>query len=126
MKRILLSICLFCCVAFSYAQEQLVVDANAVPRNLTQSFNKIKISSNFKLVLSQAAEQGLALSASDNKYLEEIYTEVENNTLKVYSKGGYSRRTRGMKVIVYVAFKELKENIRPFALDHKLFIENIS
>lgn len=109
MKKILLSICIVCCAATSFAQEQLVVDANAVSRNLTESFNKIKIASNFKLVLSQSAEQGLALSASDNKYLEEIYTEVENNTLKIYSKGGYSRRAKGMQVIVYVAFKELKE-----------------
>ena len=91
----------------SFAQNQLVMDANASLRELTQGFDKIAVSSTIKLIISQGTQIALAVSASDEKYKEEIKTIVKNGTLHIYTAGStkWSRRSRNN--IVYLSFKDI-------------------
>lgn len=90
------------------AQKEFVVDANAEMRTLTGSFSKIKVSSAIDLYLSQSETQGIAISASEDKYKEGIRTVVEGDVLKIYYEGEKNwGKNRKMKV--YISFKMLEE-----------------
>jgi hypothetical protein len=91
------------------AQDQVLVDANASVRALKGDFNKIKISNNIKLILNQSATVALAVSASQEKYTNDIKTVVENNMLTIYCAGGNSWNKKDRDLTVYLSFKELNE-----------------
>ena len=96
-------------VFITSAQKALVNDANAAPRKLNGSFNAIKISGGIDLYLSQYETESLAISASEEKYKDNIKTVVENNTLKIYYDGNGSWNSGNKKLKVYVSFKSLEK-----------------
>lgn len=91
------------------AQDQVVVDANAILRNVEKDFNKIKVSGSIKLVISQGNDIALALSASEDKYIVDIRTVVENNTLKISQAGDSWGSSKNRQLTVYLSVKELVE-----------------
>ncbi|MES2850675.1 MAG: head GIN domain-containing protein [Bacteroidota bacterium] len=108
MKNLLLSITLLFTAFVSNAQQTLVNDANAEKREITSSFNAIKVSGGIDLYLSQYETESIAVSASEDKYKANIKTVVENGTLNIYyeSKAGWTKGNKKLKV--YVAFKNLE------------------
>lgn len=112
MKKILSLIVLTCSLLQAgYSQDKTIVDPNASLRSLDgKSFTKIDVSHAIMLVLSQGTEQSIAVSADDEKYKEDIVTEVSGSTLKIYSKNNNvlsNRRNR--KLTVYVSFTTLEQ-----------------
>jgi hypothetical protein len=85
----------------------MVVDANASVRILAGSFTRIKISNAFKVIITQSETESIAISAAEEKYKEEIKTEIENGTLKIYYGGGTNWKGRDRKLKAYVSFKNL-------------------
>jgi hypothetical protein len=106
-KVLLLLIVALVAVSPAIAQKQFVVDANAEMRTLNGSFNHIKVSHAIDLYLSQSDNEGLAVSASEDKYKAGIRTEIDKGVLRIYYEGerGFVSRNRQMKV--YISFKTL-------------------
>ncbi len=109
MKKLFLSLITLISLS-AFAQEKTVInDANAQKRTITESFTGISVSDGVDLYLTQGNEESVAVSASDEKYLERFKTEVENGVLKIYydTKGiNWSANDR-RKLKAYVSFKTL-------------------
>ena len=97
----------------SIAQTNTVVnDKNAQVRNVT-NFHGVKISNGIDLYITQGPAEGVAVSASETKYRDNIKTEVENGILKIYYDAGigvhfnWSIGDRKMKA--YITLKDISE-----------------
>ncbi len=108
MKKILFTFLVAFSAIVVNAQKEIINDPAAEVRIVNGSFNNIKISGGIDLFLSQGNSEAIAISASEEKYKDDIKTVIENNTLKIYyfgSKGwGYSKKY----LRVYVSFKNLE------------------
>lgn len=96
----------------AFAQEtQVINDANAVRRYINGSFTGVSVSSGIDLYLTQADEDALAVSATEQKYLDHLVTEVVNGTLKIYfdSKGMNWKWGYKAKLKAYLSFKVLEK-----------------
>ncbi len=111
MKQIFIS--LIALLSFNaFAQDKTVVnDNNAEKRTLSAGFTAIKVSDGIELFLTQGNEESIAVSASEQKYMEHFKTEVEDGTLKIYFDhnglswvGGDKRKLKA-----YVSFKTLEK-----------------
>ncbi len=91
-----------------FAQKSIVNDANAELRTINGSFNAIKISGGIDLFLSQYESETVAVSATSEKFKENLKTVVENNVLKIYYDGGNTWQKGNKKLKVYVSFKTLE------------------
>lgn len=110
MKKLFLSIaCLFSLAVF--AQDTKVInDANAVTRSLSSSFTAISVSSGIDLYLTQGNEESVAVSASDQKHIDRIITEVVNGELKIYyNNKGISWKSDNRRLRAYVSCKTLEK-----------------
>ncbi len=96
-------------VAGVFAQKEIVVDPNASVRTISAAFNHIKVSNNIKLILSQSDVVSLAVSASEEKYKNQIQTVVENNTLRIFSEEGNWSGSKNRQLTVYLSFKNLEK-----------------
>jgi hypothetical protein len=111
MKKLLLTLIAFISLN-AFAQETKVMnDANAVTRSLTGSFTGISVSSGIELFITQGNEEAIAVSASDQKHLDRLITEVVNGTLKIYydNKGVTWKSSGKAKLKAYVSFKTLEK-----------------
>ncbi|MGC4102787.1 head GIN domain-containing protein [Ferruginibacter sp.] len=109
MKKIIVSVLVSCMALVATAQKEVVNDPNAELREISGSFNKIKVSGGIELFLTQSEEEAVAVSASEEKYKEGIKTVVENNTLKIYYFGEKLWNVLKNKSLrVYVSFKQLE------------------
>jgi hypothetical protein len=90
------------------AQKEFVVDANVEMRTISGSFHSIKVSNAIDLYLSQSDQEAIAVSASEDRFKENIKTVVEDHVLKIYYEGekGWNTKNRNMKV--YISFRELQ------------------
>ena len=96
----------------AFAQETKVInDANAVTRTVSGSFTGISVSSGIDLYLTQGNEEAVAVSASEQKHLDRLITEVVNGTLKIYydNKGVTWKSGGKANLKAYVSFKTLKK-----------------
>ncbi len=109
MKKLLLSIAVFVVSVSAIAQKSVINDPNASPRTISGSFNKIKISGGIDLYLSQYESESVAVSATTEKFRDNIKTVVENNTLKIYYDGGKNWVSGDKKLKAYVSFKTLEK-----------------
>jgi len=76
-------------LTFGYFQghtQTTITDPNVVVRQ-TGPFNSIVVSSAIDLIITQSKNVAVAVSASESKYVENITTEVRNNTLYIGYKG---------------------------------------
>ena len=111
MKKLFLSLVTLLSLA-AFAQENTVInDANAQKRTLNDSFTGISVSDGIDLYLTQGNEESIAISASDEKYMEHFKTKVENGVLKIYydyeAINWASNDKRKLKA--YVSFKILEK-----------------
>ncbi len=110
MKKLFLSLITFVSVAV-VAQEKTIADANAQKRTLSGSFTAISVSDGVDLYLTQGSEESVAVSASEEKYMERFKTEVVDGTLKIYYdyKGINWAANDKRKLKAYVSFKTLEK-----------------
>jgi Putative auto-transporter adhesin, head GIN domain len=111
MKKLFLSLITLITLS-AFAQEKTVInDANAQKRNLSGSFTGISVSDGVDLYLTQGNEESVAVSASDEKFMERFKTEVEDGTLKIYydNKGINRSVNDRRKLKAYVSFKTLEK-----------------
>ncbi len=111
MKQTLLSFLLLLSIG-AFAQNDAVInDPNVQKRSLNESFSAIQVSDGIELYLTQGNEESIAISASENKYLERYKTEVDNGTLKIYfdNKGINWNTNDRRKLKAYVSFKTLQK-----------------
>lgn len=95
---------------FSIATAQKTInDPGAVKVNVA-SFHGIHVSNAFDVYLTQGNEDGLAISASEERYRDNIKTEVKNGVLYISYDGKGLRFNGGkMRLKAYVSFKNLDE-----------------
>lgn len=110
MKKLFLSLVTFVSLA-AFAQEKVLVDANAQKRTISGSFSAITVSDGVDLYITQGNEESVAVSASEEKYMERFKTEVVDGTLKIYfdnSNLNWSTNSK-RKLTAYVSFKTLEK-----------------
>ncbi|MBC7867138.1 MAG: DUF2807 domain-containing protein [Gloeobacteraceae cyanobacterium ES-bin-316] len=106
MKKILiLGFSLFIQLALA-AQDNVVLDGNVEARTLKGEFDKIRVSGNIKLVLNQADNISLAVSASEEKYTQNIKTVVSDKTLNISWQGDWNW-VKNRELTVYLSFKNI-------------------
>ncbi|HEX2683170.1 MAG TPA: head GIN domain-containing protein, partial [Ferruginibacter sp.] len=95
----------------AFAQDKNVInDPNATVRTVNGSFTAISVSSGIELYMTQGNEESVAVSASDQKHLDRIKTEVENGTLKIYyNNKGITWKSDNRHLKAYVSFKTLSK-----------------
>jgi hypothetical protein len=91
----------------AFGQKDLVVDANASVRPIPGTFNAIKVSGGIDLYLSQSGEEAMAVSASEEKYKDNIKTVLEGSTLRIYYEGDKNWNSGRKKLKVYLSFKTI-------------------
>ncbi|HWB27766.1 MAG TPA: head GIN domain-containing protein [Chitinophagaceae bacterium] len=103
------------CVCFGFAataQNTIVNDKNAEVRHVSD-FKGVKISSGIDLYITQGSTEGVAVSASDTKYRDNIKTEVEDGILKIYYDAGVGVHINwgwgDRKMKAYVTVKDISE-----------------
>lgn len=111
MKKIIFFI--FCALAATVviAQNTVVTDKNAEVRKAS-GFHGVHIASGIDLYISQGSNEGVAVSANEPKYRDNIKVEVENGILKIYYDGGMGLHfsfgnAKNMKA--YVTIKDISE-----------------
>ena len=91
-----------------FSQETIINDPNVEVRNVP-SFTAIKVSGGIDLYLSQGDDYSLAVSASVEKYRNNIKTEINNGVLLISYISDHSGRNYGDKRLrAYVSFKMLE------------------
>jgi hypothetical protein len=109
MKKLLFSLVTMMCLSAFAQDTQVINDANATKRSLSGSFTAVSVSSGIDLYLSQGNEESIAVSASEQKHLGRLITEVVNGTLKIYyDNKGVSWKSGNRKLKAYVSFKTLQ------------------
>ena len=109
MKKLVSFVFLLVCTFHSFAQKQLVVDADAEMRVITGSFDAISVSDAIIVYLSQSDKEEVAVSAKKEKFRNKIKTEVKDNKLKIYYESENGISFKDKKLVVYVSFKSLKK-----------------
>jgi Putative auto-transporter adhesin, head GIN domain len=91
-----------------FSQETVINDANAAIRNVTP-FSGIKVSGGIDVYLSQGDDYSLGVSAIEEKYRDNIKTEVNNGVLVIsYDNDHFGRNYGDKKLRVYLSFKTLE------------------
>ena len=111
MKQIIISLITLISVSVFGQNKIEIADANAQTRTLNASFSAINVSDGIDLYLTQGNEESIAVSASDEKYMERFKTVVEDGTLKLYfdNKGLSWVNSGKRKLKAYVSFKTLQK-----------------
>jgi hypothetical protein len=112
MKQIVTALIITLIGLSTFAQDKVAVnDANAQQRTVIAGFTAITVSDGINLYLTQGNEESVAVSASEEKYMERFKTVVENGTLKIYfDKSGLSwLYSEKRKLNAYVSFKALEK-----------------
>lgn len=107
MKKLFFILIAFMTGSVINAQKIIVNDANAEVRSLNSSFHAIKVSGGIDLYLSQYETESIAVSASEDKYKQEIKTVVENGVLRIFFDGSNWSGSGNKKLKAYVSFKNL-------------------
>jgi Putative auto-transporter adhesin, head GIN domain len=111
MKKLLLLFLSIVSLSAVAQETKVINDPNAVTRNLSANFTGISVSSGIQLYLTQGNEESIAVSASDQKHLDRLITEVVNGTLKIYYENkGITWKSGGKANLkAYVSFKTLEK-----------------
>lgn len=91
-----------------FAQQTVINDKNAAVRSVT-TFSGIKVSGGIDVFLSQGDSYALAVSAAEDKYRDNIITEVTNGVLVIsYNNDHIHLNSADKKLRVYVSFASLE------------------
>ena len=109
MKRLFLSLIVLLSIQAFAQNDEVINDANVQKRILSGSFTSISVTDGIELYLTQGNEEAIAISVSDNKYLERFKTEVDGGTLRIFydNKGVNWTGNEKRKLKAYVSFKTL-------------------
>lgn len=108
----------FCFSAF--AQQNIINDVNAEVRSIT-AFSGIKVSGGIDVWLSQGDDYALAVSAIEDKYRDNIRTEIRNGVLVIWYESDNLKWNRGDKKLrAYISFKSLERLEASGACDLKI------
>ncbi|MBS1760016.1 MAG: DUF2807 domain-containing protein [Bacteroidetes bacterium] len=89
-------------------EAQLVYDANATVR-MVNTFKGININSAFDVHISQGNEQTVVVSASDEKYIKNIVTEVKDGILHIWYNNKDAKWPKfKSRLTAYVSCTDLK------------------
>jgi hypothetical protein len=110
MKKILLFFFATLAALTVAAQKDIINDPNAELRTVAGGFTTIKISGGIDLYLSQAEEEAVAVSANEQRYKDNIKTEVKDGVLRIYYDaekvwGNFKNK----RLRAYVSFKTLEK-----------------
>lgn len=116
-----LFVLLFTTLCFTaLAQQNIINDKNAEVRNVTP-FSGIKVSGGIDVWLSQGDDYALAVSAIDEKYRDNIRTEIRNGVLVIWYDSDNLKWNRGNKELrAYISFKSLESLEASGACDFKI------
>ena len=90
------------------AQETIINDKNAQVRSITD-FTGIRVSGGIDIFLSQGDSYSLAVSASDNKYRDNIITDVKGGILVIsYNNDRFRLGAGDKKLRAYISFTMLE------------------
>ena len=91
-----------------FAQQTVINDKNAAIRSVT-TFSGIKVSGGIDVYLSQSDNYSLAVSADEDKYRDNIKTEVNNGILVIsYNNDHFGWNSDDKKLRAYISFKTLE------------------
>jgi hypothetical protein len=109
MKKLLSIVVTLALAGVSHAQ-LTVNDPNAEKRE-AKNFHAISVSNAFDVFISQGNEEAVAVSASEEKYKQNIRVEVKDGVLKIWfeKEGKFWRGWNGdkMKLKAYISFKSI-------------------
>jgi hypothetical protein len=109
MKKLLSILVVLAFVDVSHAQ-LTINDPNAEKRE-AKNFHAISISNAFNVFISQGNEEAVAVSASEEKYKQDIKVEVKDGVLKIWieKEGKFWKGWNGdkMKLKAYISFKNI-------------------
>jgi Putative auto-transporter adhesin, head GIN domain len=109
MKKIIAGVLMVSTVFFAGAQKTIVNDANAEKRNIP-GFTGISVSGGIDIYITQGNEDGIAVSASEQKYRDRIKTEVKDGLLKIwYESEGMNWGGGNKKLRAYISFKNINQ-----------------
>lgn len=111
MKKIICALVVLLSLQSFAQKESILNDPNAQRRTLDGTFTTISVTDGVELFLIQGNEESIAISASDDKYLERYKTEVSNGILKIYydNKGVNWTGNEKRRLKAYVSFKQLEK-----------------
>lgn len=118
MKQIFLFAAL-AVVSLAASAQKTVYDANAEVRQVS-SFHAVSISSAFDVVITQGAEEALAVSASNKEDIGYIKTSVENGVLKIWQQDDKKWWPKNRKLKAYISVKNLDQIKATGASDIKI------
>jgi len=98
---------LFAAFTIQVKAQTVINDKNVQVRNVS-SFSAIKVSGGIDVFLSQSNEEAVAVSASDEKYRDDIKTEVKNGVLNIYYDSHGFKLMGNRQLRAYVSFKNLE------------------
>jgi hypothetical protein len=105
MKYLL--VLLFAAFTIPALAQTVINDKNVEVRSVS-SFSGIKVSGGIDVYLSQSNEYALAVSASEDKFRDEIKTEINNGVLTISFNGGAFRSNGDKNLRAYISFKDLE------------------
>ena len=104
MKKILFSLLIL--AAINAGAQKTINDPNAEVRQVG-SFHALQVSNAFEVILTQASEEGVAVSANDKEDVAKIKTAVENNTLRIWFDDDKKWWPKNRKLKAYISVKTL-------------------
>lgn len=111
MKSFLLAVFALGSLQSGAQQSKIIEDPNARQRVINSSFNAVSVSDGIELYLTQGTETSLAVSVSDEKYLEKFKTDVVNGVLNIYydNNGINWNSNNKRKLKAYLSFKVIEK-----------------
>ena len=111
MKQIFIAFLTLLSLSVVAQDNTIVNDNNAEKRTLSGNFTGITVSDGIHLYLTQGNEESIAVSASEQKYMERLKTVVENGNLRIYYDNSGFNWVNGdkRKLKAYVSFKTLEK-----------------
>lgn len=106
MKKAIFSFLLVAAFAITGWAQKTINDPNAEVRE-AKNFRAIELSSAFDVYLTQSNEESVAVSASEDKYRENIKVEVKGAVLIVRYDNKGKWNTGNKKLKAYISFKQL-------------------
>jgi hypothetical protein len=112
MKKIISLLILAAVAVVASAQNTVVNDKNAEVRQVS-GFHGVHMSGGIDLYITQGSTEGVAISATEKKYRDNIKTVVENGILKIYYDAGLGVHINlgwgDRKMKAYVTVKNIDE-----------------
>lgn len=109
MKKLIVFFAALLITGIASAQKDLIYDPNAEIRPLNGSFTAVQVSGGIDIYISQADQEAVAVSASEERFKAGIKTDVSNGLLRIYYEGEKGWSSKNRKIKVYISAKTLNK-----------------